>query len=234
MTVFKIFIICAALLLAPAEHAAASELSEQEGSISENTIQNETDFKQDDQDPTVSDSISDNNISDFGSDSEEQQPNESQYDNENNEYAVMPLANYDTYYGSISSTYVEYMRGYLSKLEPDMHYVAARTGQYEYIFAYGDLSYSGNSFSGSNIHVVTWNTQNTGYFNSSVQSSFSLSPGSYLVYTDLGFDYPSLATSSDMSLRQIVYVIAISISFYTIGSFFIRKSTRSRSRRWRG
>lgn len=234
MTVFKIFIICAALLLAPAEHAAASELSLQEGSISDNTIQDEADPEQDYQDSSVSAFISDNNISDSVFDPEEQQPVESESYNENDEYAVMPLADYDTYYGSISTTYVEYMRGYLSKLEPDMHYVGARTGQYEYIFAYGDLIYTGNSFSGSNIHVVTWNTQNTGYFNSSLQSSFSLSPGSYLVYTDLGFDYPALATSSDMSLRQIVYVIAISISFYTIGSFFMRKSTRSKSRRWRG
>lgn len=234
MTAFKILLICAALLLAPAEHAAAAELLEQGGSISENSIQYETDVEQDNQDSSLSVTISDNNIADSGSDPEEQQSTESEYDYENNEYAVMPLADYDSYYGSISTTYVEYMRGYLSKLEPDMHYVGARVGQYEYIFAFGDLSYSGDSFSGDNINVVTWNTQNTGSFSSSVQSSFSLSPGSYLVYTDLGFDYPALATSSDISLRQIVYVIAISISFYTIGSFFVRKSTRSRSRRWRG
>lgn len=146
------------------------------------------------------------------------------------EYAVMPLADYDTYYGTISTTYVEYFRGYLSKLESGEHYVAARTGQYEYIFAYGaDLSYDG-SFAGSDVYVVTINTQNSGSFSGGIQTTFSLNPGSYMVYSDLSAEYPALATSSDFSLRQIVYVIGIVIAFFTIDGFFRFKT---KSRRWK-
>lgn len=228
---FKILICVAAIALAPAAMAHASE---PEVIISEDIVQNEEIFEQVDPDPEILPSVSDNSDTIDTTVSEELVSGTDQDPSEDPVYNVMPLADYDTYYGSISTTYVEYMRGYLSKLDPDMHYVGARTGQYEYIFAFSDtLTYSNGLFSGSDVNVVTWNTQNYGYFNSTIQSSFSLDVGSYLVYTDLGFDYPSLATSSDVSLRQIVFVIAISIVFYTISSFMLRKSIRSRSKRWR-
>lgn len=228
---FKFLICVAAIAFAPAAMAHASE---PEVSISENTVQYEEIFEQVDPDPEIFPSVSDNSDIIDSTVSEELVSGTDQDPPEDPVYNVMPLADYDTYYGSISTTYVEYMRGYLSKLEPDMHYVGARTGQYEYIFAFSDtLTYSNGLFSGSDVNVVTWNTQNQGYFNSTIQSSFSLDVRSYLVYTDLGFDYPSLASSSDVSLRQIVFVIAISIVFYTLSSFMVRKSIRSRSKRWR-
>ena len=46
---------------------------------------------------------------------------------------VSPLSVYD---GSISSTYVEYFRGFASKLAPDNHYIFYRDGQYSYVFYY--------------------------------------------------------------------------------------------------
>lgn len=228
---FKILICVAAIALAPAAMAHASE---PEASISENSVQNEEIIEQVDQDPEILPPLSDYFDTIDTTVSEELVSGSDQDPSEDPVYNVMPLADYDTYYGSISTTYVEYMRGYLSKLEPDMHYVGARTGQYEYIFAFSNtLTYSNGLFSGSDVYVVTWNTQNQGYFNSTIQSSFSLDVGSYLVYTDLGFDYPALATSSDISLRQIVFITAISISFYTLSSFMVRKSFRFRSKRWR-
>lgn len=141
--------------------------------------------------------------------------------------------NYNAYYGSIGTTYVEYFRGYLCKLLPNQHYVAARVGQYDYIFAYGDsLTYNG-SFFGTDITVITINTYNNGSFSSSVQSSFSLNPGSYMVYSDLSGKYPSLMTSSDYSLRQVVIFIAILVVFYTLtkmassgGVKYLRRSRR--------
>lgn len=217
--------------MAPAVSAQASELGV---SISENTLPIEENTEQDNQDQEIFDTISDNSISDNSITEEELGSSDNKDTTIIYEYDISPLADYDTYYGSISTTYVEYMRGYLSKLEPDQHYVGARTGQYEYIFAFGDINYSNGNFSGNDINVITWNTQNTGYFNSSIQSNFSLSVGNYLVYTDLGYDYPSLATSSDISLRQIVYAAAITISFYTLGFMTKRSSTRIRNRRWRG
>lgn len=228
---FKILLCVAAIAFAPAAMAHASE---PEVTISENSLPDEENLEQIDSDSKILSSVSDYSDTFDSSIPEELVSGTDQDPPEDPVYNVMPLADYDTYYGSISTTYVEYMRGYLSKLEPDMHYVGARTGQYEYIFAFSDtLSYSNGLFSGSDVNVVTWNTQNYGYFNSTIQSSFSLDVGSYLVYTDLGFDYPALATSSDISLRQIVFIIAISISFYTFSSFMVRKSFRFRSKRWR-
>lgn len=138
------------------------------------------------------------------------------------EYGIEPMANYDTYYGSISSTYLEYMRGYIPKLQPDEHYVASRVGQYDYIIAMGsDLVYDASSvsFSGSDIYVVRWNTRDNGTFSASIETTFSLDPGSYLVYSDLSPRYPTLVTSSDVSLRQLVLVAGMLIVFYTVTQF---------------
>lgn len=141
--------------------------------------------------------------------------------------------NYNAYYGSISSTYLEYFRGFLCKLLPNQHYVAARVSQYDYIFAYGEnLSFDG-VFSGTDICVVTFNTYQNGSYSSSVESNFSLNPRSYLVYSDLSDIYPSLMTSSDISLRQVVIFIAIFVVFYTLtkmassgGVKYLRRSRR--------
>lgn len=134
-------------------------------------------------------------------------------------------ANYDTYYGSISSTYLEYMRGYLPKLGFRDHYVGARTGQYEYIFAYGEnLSYSGNLFTGRNVHVIKWWTNNNGSFSHNVESSFNLSSNNYLVYSDLSDAYPSLSDLSGFTLRQILILACITALVCTISSMYqVRK-----------
>lgn len=142
---------------------------------------------------------------------------------------AQPYAAYDAYYGSISNTYLEYMRGYLSKLPPDAHYVGARTGQYNYVFAYGaDLTYTGSSFSGA-ATVIRWNTYNNGSMYETYDSGFYLNPGSYLVYSDLSDKYPSLATSSDMTLRQVLILLTIACLCLTMDHMYqVRKVRRSR------
>lgn len=134
---------------------------------------------------------------------------------------------YDSYYGSISNTYLEYMRGYLSKLPSSAHYVGARVGQYDYIFAYGDnLEWNGSAFVGA-VNVARWNTYNYGTFSVGYDNNFSLSPASALVYTDLTDKYPALATSSDMTLRQIVILLTIFCLCVTIEHMYqVRKIRR--------
>lgn len=141
---------------------------------------------------------------------------------------VQPYANYNAYYGVISSTYLEYMRGFLPKLGFKQHYVCARTSQYDYIFAYGDdLIWNGSFFTGFNLTVVQWNTYNTGSFTSGVQSTFNLYPGSFLVYSDLSDVYPSLADSSGVSLRQILIILTIMGLCWTIDHMYnVRKIRR--------
>lgn len=142
-----------------------------------------------------------------------------------------PYSSYDAYYGTISSSYLEYMRGYLSKLPPGAHYVASRVGQYDYVFAYGEgLSYDGSVFSGP-AQVVRWNTYNNGTFTSSFDGSFRLSPGAFLVYSDLSGRYPSLATSSDMTLRQVLILFTIFCLCLTIDRMYQARKTRRASRK---
>lgn len=141
---------------------------------------------------------------------------------------IQPYSDYNVYYGSISTTYLEFMRGFLPKLKYDEHYVCARTSQFDYIFAYGSsLNWNGSFFSGSDITVVRWNTYNNGTFSSGNESSFSLHPGSYLVYSDLSNIYPSLADSSGFTLRQIFILLIIICLCWTIDHMYqVRKVRR--------
>lgn len=141
---------------------------------------------------------------------------------------VQPFSNYNVYYGSISSTYLEFMRGFLPKLKFNDHYVCARTSQYDYIFAYGsELNWNGSFFSGSDITVVRWNTYNNGTFSSGIESSFNLYPASYLVYSDLSNIYPSLADTSGFTLRQIFILLIIICLCWTIDHMYqVRKVRR--------
>lgn len=142
---------------------------------------------------------------------------------------VEPYANYDVYYGSIGSTYLEYMRGYLPKLHYRDHYVGARVSQYTYIFAYGEgLYWNGSFFVGFDVNVITWNTQNNGTFSHGIQSAFNLNPGSFLVYSDLTDFYPSLADSSAFTLRQLLILFTIFfLSLTMIHMYNVRKVRRS-------
>lgn len=153
--------------------------------------------------------------------------NLSEYEENLNELddSVEPYANYDVYYGSIGTQYVEYMRGYLPKLGFREHYVGARVSQYQYIFAWGeDLSFDGTNFHGSGVDVITWTTNNNGTFSHSVQSSFNLFPGAYLVYSDLGEVYPSLADLSAFTLRQVLILACIVALVCTMSSMYqVRK-----------
>ena len=217
----------------------------------EDVVSTSSDDKQDDSYIVESEIyVSDNDLSyDYNSVDESESDFESESDLQSidsdisgNDLVNLPFAvsddivlysDYDSYYGSISSTYLEYMRGYLPKLSFTDHYVASRVSQYDYIFAYGDsLSFDGSVFSGTDITVVAFNTQNGGSFGSDLQSSFSLSPGSYLVYTDLSGIYPTLATSEAMSLRQIVIVVGILITFWTVGEMYRGAKTKRQRKRW--
>lgn len=137
-------------------------------------------------------------------------------------------SNYDTYYGSIGSTYLEYMRGYLPKLTFRQHYVASRISQYDYIFAYGrGLEFTGSVFTGTNITVVHWNTRNNGAFDVNVEDTFSLDPGNFLVYSDLSVIYPTLADLSGFTMRQVLILLSIFCLCLTIDHMYqVRKIRR--------
>lgn len=95
----------------------------------------------------------------------------------------------------VGTTNLEIFDRIAAKLPLGTDYVYFRDSQYVYSFVFGDLSYSGTSFSGSGCTRIDYNT----YTGSSQQptftvsnvSSFSLGVGNYLVYSNLG-NYPML------------------------------------------
>ena len=183
-------------------------------------------------DSDYNDSVSDNSV--IAGDSSESESFDTDISVSGNslDYNVDLYNNYDVYYGSISSTYLEFMRGFLPKLDWDEHYVAARLSRYDYIFAFSNsLTYDG-VFTGSNVVVVKWNTsQDYAAYTVTVEPSFSLAVNSNLVYSDLTHQFPSLADSSAVSLRQIVVFLAISVTVWTVGTFLRRTPVASRRRR---
>lgn len=98
-----------------------------------------------------------------------------------------------------------------AKLPLGVDYVYFRDSQYVYSFVYGNLSYSGSSFSGSGCTRINYNTS-TGYgqqptFTVSNIGSFSLNVGNWLVYSNLG-DYPLLG-GSEGALRYKILDYAV-------------------------
>ncbi len=114
---------------------------------------------------------------------------------------IAPLSAYD---GSISSTYIEYFRGLVSKLPVDSHYLFFRDGQYSYILYYSDeLSLSGSSVSGSAVS----------YYRLSTYNGYGLSTGSANVNENIttGMYYSDFPGLPD--LRGGGYYVQISLLF---------------------
>lgn len=131
------------------------------------------------------------------------------------------FAVYDTYYGLISTQYLDLFRGLVAKLGINEHYVCARVSQYQYIFAHSEnLTLSGKRFTGSNVKVVIYRTDNNGSFTSAVDANFSLNAQSYVVYSDLGNDFPSLLENKDIYSRATFFLLGICVVAYFINSFF--------------
>lgn len=130
------------------------------------------------------------------------------------------FASYNTYYGLIGSQYLDLFRGLAVKIGINEHYVCSRVSQYEYIFAHGDLKLSGNHFTGNNISVINYHTNNNGYFSSGVESTFSLNAQNYIVYSDLGKNFPSLLENDDVYSRAVFFLVGIVVIGYFINSFF--------------
>lgn len=106
-------------------------------------------------------------------------------------FDIMPFTNYPTYEdGFPADQYVLWASRYLNKVGLMEHYVFARTGQYQYIMAIGDID---SAFTGS-ATVYVLNLARSGYDYSYLvyeDSSFSLTRGQALVYSSYD-GFPSL------------------------------------------
>lgn len=130
---------------------------------------------------------------------------------------IAPLAAITSNYG-VGTSNINIFGPVASKLPYGVHYVYWRDGQYTYRLAYGDdLVLSGSRFTAPEVTVVTYQT-NTGtstqaYFTSVYESNFSLSAGSYLVWSDLG-DYPTLYEREVRDYAETACIILCSFGVF--------------------
>lgn len=139
--------------------------------------------------------------------------------------AALPLAASaaTVYEGNISTTYITIFRDIASKLPITSDYVFFRSSQYDYTLVAGDLTYNGSMFSGEDLtqYILKTNSNyNSTYEYGTAQiDTFSLAPGSALVYSNLG-SYPDLYDRSDYTLVGIFFAIALCFVCYLLRSIF--------------
>lgn len=131
--------------------------------------------------------------------------------------AVMPYAAISPSY-SVGTSNIQIFAGVAQKLSYGQHYVYWRESQYVYRLAYGQtLTFNGSTFTGSDIRIVSYNTYTSSgsqtTFTVTVDTAFTLSPGSYLVWSDLG-DYPCLYDRRGVDYAKTACVILCSIVLY--------------------
>lgn len=140
-------------------------------------------------------------------------------------------AHADTVYdeGTISTTYLEYARGVVSGKMPGDSYVFFRGGQYNYTLIVSDnLKHEDGQFVADTFTRYTW-TVNSGYntvptYEVIDDSSFSLSVGSTMVYSNLG-DYPSLEDGGVIYGQITAFLVAVFVLCGFIRSLFTAVSS---------
>lgn len=140
------------------------------------------------------------------------------------EEVVEPLANYEAYDGSISTTYTTYFAGLVEKLGPGVDYVLFRNGQYNYTFVYGDLDINGTTISGQGVQAVYINSYGTTSVSYGTESSFSAELGNRMAYSSLG-DYPVLQQGV-RSYENKALIVAVAVFFLYVVCRDMFKSVR--------
>lgn len=134
-------------------------------------------------------------------------------------------AYYNAYTSTIPEPYLTYIRGYISSISPDSHYVAYVTQESRYVsgntryvtvynIAVGHLVYDGQFSGDVELYKIYSNSTYFPQFSNLHDSNFVLNPGTNLVYTDLNSPYPDI--SPDRHVKYIIYLIVAFVIFYTI------------------
>lgn len=107
--------------------------------------------------------------------------------------SIMPMSSYgEPYDGSMSSSVVQYFKDVVEKLPYNAHYVLFRSDRYRYRLVFSDdLEYTGGVFRSEDAQYIEYYSYDTGTWTQGQEGSFSLTPRSILVYSDLG-NYPVL------------------------------------------
>ncbi|MBQ8239827.1 MAG: hypothetical protein IJZ38_03155 [Bacteroides sp.] len=118
------------------------------------------------------------------------------------------------YDGNISSTYTTIFRDLVTRVAATEDYVFFRSSEYDYTMVAGDLEYADGTFSGEELraYVVTvYSNIGSGYSNTCSFSmedmlSFELTPGSALIYSNLG-EYPDLRPTEYYGINALGVLI---------------------------
>lgn len=133
--------------------------------------------------------------------------------------------------GNISNTYTTIFRDIVNGLDINEHYVFYRSGDYEYKMIVGDIKYENNVFTSTECEEYTLSYTQSGYGSSSIYTyrvntlmNFTLSPLTYLVYSDLG-KYPTLherGSLYEIAFVFLVVIIGLCVLIRSIFSFTYR------------
>lgn len=137
-------------------------------------------------------------------------------------YNIQVMSSYSGVYdGSISTSVLTYFRGMTEKLPPSSHYVLFRQSQYIYRLVYGEnLVCNGNRFTGTDMMYITYDTRDY-VLSSGNEGTFSLSAGSYIVYSDIGDIYPVLVEGvKNYEFKALLFLCTMYLLFVIVRSFF--------------
>ncbi len=139
-----------------------------------------------------------------------------------NTYNIQVMSSYSGVYdGLISTSVLTYFRGMTEKLPPSSHYVLFRQSQYIYRLVYGEnLVCNGNRFTGTDMMYITYDTRDY-VLSSGNEGTFSLSAGSYIVYSDIGDIYPVLVEGvKNYEFKALLFLCTMYLLFVIVRSFF--------------
>lgn len=126
--------------------------------------------------------------------------------------------------GNISTTYVTYFRDISNKIPSGSDYVFFRAGQNEYVMVVGNLKLSSGKITSTG-SVKVYSIYTSGNYNSTynysetTESSFSLSVGSSLIYSNLG-NYPNLIERNDVYAFSALILLGVGVGCYLLRSVF--------------
>lgn len=140
------------------------------------------------------------------------------------DYEVETYAVGSTYPGTISSSYLDYFTGIADKLSPSEHYVAYRSGQYEYSMAWGkELQYDGSRFRGDALsicRIYRYSGSNYDYMVEWFSDSVNVSPGGNFVYSDLG-NYAALTEGgTGIEFTALLFAVGFAVVYSVCHDLF--------------
>lgn len=129
----------------------------------------------------------------------------------------------DVYEGSISSSILDYFKGIVEKLGPDLHYVLFRQDRYYYRLVISpDLTYQNGVFTAPADgceYVLYYSYDST--VSAGQEGSFRLNVNSYTVYSDLESPYPVLTEGvRGYEFKTALFMFAVIFVFMLCDGIF--------------